>query len=163
MRYFDPFPKELREDADYAATPQKAIEYLTASVVYMPPDGTQKECGNRCMMHVEEGENKDRCTIHAPDVFVPDKASCCFYIKGPAAPPDHPVKKMVEPEFSGLVYGEVTCKNCDHANEDSSVCNLLTSILKTQLGHEGAVFNIAPDGCCNLNTGGSTEPPEQEV
>jgi len=142
--------------------PEKSLddmmETLTTAFAYMPPDGTAKLCGDRCALHVEEGPNKDRCLILGPDVFVPNVASCNYYVKGPAADPDSRLDRAVEPYLADLVYGCVQCKRCNRANEDASVCLFLTSILNKVFGKEGQ-FKIQPDGCCSAQRGKQQEAP----
>lgn len=143
-------------------TVEEALENLRVAVGYLGPDGTQKLCGDRCMMHIEDGEYKDRCTIHG-DVEVPNEASCRHYMKGKAASPEHEPMKVLTPEMSGLVYGKVLCKNCVRANEDSSVCLPLTDVLQKVLGFD-AEFKIAPMGCCDWNrVEGQTVPGEAKA
>lgn len=141
---------------------EEASKSLRAAVLYLGPDGTKKECGDRCMMHLEEGKNKDKCTIHG-DVYVPNQASCGFYVRGKAAAPDHPVMKVYTPEETGLIYGKVLCKNCVRANEDASVCVALTDVLQKVCGFEEAEFKIEPMGCCNWNrVPGQKKPGERK-
>ena len=130
------------------ANSSKTIADLAAAVIYMKSDGTQKQCGDRCAMHIEDGVNKNRCLIFGEDVIVPNKASCCFYVKGPAATSDSKFLVSMSTDVGGLVLGEVTCKNCIRANEDVSVCNFLTAILK-KVWNVDTEFKIEPDACCN--------------
>ncbi len=151
------------EEPDFGIerTVEVAIANLRAAVLYLGPDGTQKLCGDRCSMHIESGEHKDRCTIHAPNIVVPNIASCGWYKKGPAAAgqAEASAKPFVTPEESGLVIGKVQCKRCVRANEDATECLALTAVLRDVLGFKGARFPIEPDGCCNWNRAPGQEAP----
>lgn len=144
-------------------TSQQALANLRSAVLYLDPDGTEKLCGNRCMMHVESGEYKDRCTIHGPDVFIPNKASCGFYVKGDAAKSDdHMMMKLVTPKQSGLIYGKVQCKRCLRRGDKETVCAALTKVLQDQ-GHD-IEFSIKPDACCNWQLGeNQTTSPKNDT
>jgi len=141
---------------------EEAIANLRVAVIYIGPDGTTKQCGNRCSMHIESGEMKNRCTIHSPDIAVPNEASCGWYKKGPAATGHMamPMKPYVTPKQSGLVLGKVQCKRCVRADEDADMCVALTNVLRKVLGFPKAVFRIEPEGCCNWNRGPRQREPE---
>ena len=123
-------------------------EFLSAAVLYMAPDGTKKLCGDRCGLHIEEGPNKNRCLILGKEMEVPNTSTCNLYSKGNPANSDQEFLDPQDPEKIGYTQGPAQCKNCVSANEDVSVCLLLTSVLK-KLYNMDNDFGIDPEGCCN--------------
>lgn len=154
-------PPPLAAGIEKETSEAEAIANLRAAVLYLGPDGTSKECGDRCSMHIESGKYKNRCTIHSPLVVIPNVASCGLYKKGPA-PTGHmamPMAPFVTPEQSGLIYGKVQCKRCVRADEDADICLALTAVLQKVMGFPSAKFEIEPDGCCNWQRGPKQEEP----
>jgi hypothetical protein len=123
-------------------------KFLASAFLYMKPDGTNKLCGNRCGMHIEDGPNKKRCLLFGKDLVVPKTATCNLYVKGKAADPKQPFIAKLDAKEAGFTLGPAQCKNCISANKDVSVCRLLTAILNQILDNK-AEFKIQSEACCN--------------
>lgn len=103
------------------------------------PDGSRKMCAN-CIMWVAPSQ---QCTIHDPDLSVPEKAVCGYHIYG--APTnawmEHPGIQRVDPNDSGLEQTDegTSCNNCRFFDE-----GYCTAVIDTY----GATAQVDPMGCC---------------
>ena len=131
-----------------AAGDDAELEALRVAFGYVGPDGTTKQCGNRCRFHMEEAPYANRCVLMSNKINVPDKASCTEYVKGPP----HEVKKpmgLITPEQVGLVTGDVQCKRCVRRGNVEGICGAITKLARA-IGIKKD-FKIEGDGCCNWN------------
>jgi hypothetical protein len=122
--------------------------------LYMIPRGKPDDFAqcSKCMMwNGSDGEAKDRCHIHGPNIVITGDMTCGLYVYGDP----HKAKLMaaVTPQESGLEKRKVRCENCMYSRHWGGKyrCAYFTKLNDDLPQDHDLLTEIEPKACCNAN------------
>lgn len=118
--------------------------------LYLEPKDDQKDFAQCSSCYLV---TNGKCLIHGPDIKITHDMTCAFYVPGEPQPEKAGQElRLVTPEQSGLVRGQVRCEHCQYTAgntfEDQG-CGLYRMLNQRQPEDFDLDPKIKSHGCCN--------------